>query len=279
MKLEIKDRIFAHRAGCGCFAGNTIEGIQYCIAMGLNFEIDVRTCQNGLVVTHHEKLGQDHISQYPIEAVRKFGINRKDGSIVYAPATVHGRSDVARIPTLPEVLNLVAESGKEIKVILDIKNNFGKFPGKILIESVIKPIESYNLQEQVIIGAKNEKVFLEIKNHNPEISTLLFGSQIAIASLPISQKHIEKSFPEATALLNKATNYVRLWQNWLENEYNEITDPNNLIEKLHNINKKVIVTAGEMNEIQGGEISKGQFEKLMELGVDGGIVNDPAIYL
>jgi glycerophosphoryl diester phosphodiesterase len=289
--LKIKDRIFAHRAGCGCFLGNTIEGIRYYIDSGLNFEIDVRACQNGLAITHHEKLGQDHIGQYSIEAVRKFGINRKDGSIVFAPATVHGRSDVARIPTLPEVLNLVAESGKEIKVILDIKldpnikDNLGtvigeKILGKMIIESVIKPIESYNLQEQAIIGAKNEGVFLEIKKHNPEISTLLFeGSQTAIASLPISREQMAKHLPEATALLDKATNFIRLWQNWLENEYNEITDPNNLIEKLHNIGKKVIVTAGGMNEIQGGEISKGQFGKLMELGVDAVIVNDPAIYL
>lgn len=258
--MKIKDRIFAHRAGCGCFLGNTIEGIQYCIAMGLNFEIDVRACQNGLVVTHHEKLGQDYISQYPIEAVRKFGINSNDGSIVFAPATVHGRSDIARIPTLPEVLNLVAESGKEIKVILDIKKRKEELK---TLERIIKSVKYYDLEKHVIIGIpqKEDTGYIKLQS---EIATLLFGTIGDITNMEPN---------------NDIINYVRVWQDWLQNNSDEITDPDYILEKMQIAKKKVIITAGGMNEIQGGEISRGQFEKLMELGVDGVIVNDPAIYL
>ncbi len=260
IKLKIKDRIFAHRAGCGCFIGNTIEGIQYCVAMGLNFEIDVRMCQNGLVIAHHEKLRQDHISQYPIEAVRKFGINRNDGSIVFAPATVHGRSDVARIPTLPEVLNLVAESGKEIKVVLDIKK---EQKNEEVLDKIVSLVRSFNLVEQVILGTPFTEDAMCIKLQS-RMTTLLLGTIENVINIK----------PD-----NNAIDYVRVWQGWLQNDFDEIIDPNYILEKMQLAKKKVIVTAGRMNEIQGGEISKGQFEKLMKLGADGIIVNDPAIYL
>ena len=262
IKLKRKDKIFAHRAKCGCFLGNTIEGVQCCLNMGLNLEIDVQACQNGLMVTHCEKLRQDHISQYPVETVRKFGINRKDGSIVFAPATVHGRSDVARIPTLPEVLNLVSESEKEIKVILDIKKGQGNIK---ILDKIVSLVKDYNLVKQIIFGVPYQTDAIYIKKQS-QIATLLFGSKKDIRTIRSD---------------NKTIDYVRIWQNWLENDFGEITNkPSNWISCLQDlIHKKVIVTAGGMNEVQGGEISKGQFEKVIKLGADGIIVNDPAIYL
>jgi SepF-like predicted cell division protein (DUF552 family) len=219
-------------------------------------------CQNGLVITHHEKLGQDHISQYPIEAVRKFGINRNDGSVIFAPATVHGRSDIARIPTLSEVMNLIAESRKEIKVILDIKK---EQKNTETLEQIIKSVKDYKVEKQVILGIPSKEDAVYIKQ-NSQILTLLFGDK-------------------KNTLVNRndgaTIDYVRVWQDWLKNEFREITNKSsNLISRLKELAEvKVIVTAGGMNEIQGGEISKEQFEKLLKLGADGIIVNDPAIYL
>ncbi len=276
--------VFAHRAGSGVSIGNTVEAILYCLKMGFNFEIDVRQCADGWVITHRDKLGNDNIIQYPTSAVRKFGINRNDGSVIYAPATVHGRSDVHRIPTLAEVLRLVSESGKDVKIILDIKGDLGLFPGRTL-GSVIKLIESYALEKQIIIGLSNqaearEDAFLYIKEQlNSKVSTLLFRDWAYITSLPIALKKSAMHFPETTTVLNNSVDHVRLWQNWLRNEYGETTDPSGLINKMHDIDKKVIVTAGGMNEIDGGEISPGQLKRLTKLGVDGVIVNDPAIYL
>lgn len=144
-----------------------------------------------------------------------------------------------KIPTYAEALNLVSNSG--VKLLLDIKVD-----PKLNKHKIMQLTEKHAALSDVIVGVRNVSDLKEFRTLNPKLKTLGF------VTTPFE---IEK-FTAAGA------DIIRLWSWWV------FLYPQ-LVSKVQRLGKHVWITVGDApaNEI----------EKLIKMGVNGIISNQPEV--
>ncbi|MCB9500583.1 MAG: glycerophosphodiester phosphodiesterase family protein [Deferribacteres bacterium] len=140
-----------------------------------------------------------------------------------------GRSE--RIPTYEETLQFASQNSTIL--LLDIKE-----ASEAAKQKIVELTEKFHSVLNVIIGVRNlaDLKFFKTANHNFRLLGFVQN-------------------PEESALfVNAGVDIIRLWPKWI------YKDPG-LIDKIHSMGKPVWVTAGS--------IDKKELEQLIELGIDG----------
>ena len=144
-----------------------------------------------------------------------------------------------RIPTYEEVLQLVAGTG--VTLLLDIK----KGP-KLDKARVIQLTEQHNAVLNVIVGTRNIEDLRTFRALNPNLRILGFI----------------RGVDDIEPFVDAGVDIIRLWPKWI------YKNPD-LIEKLHQLGKPVWTTAGSA--------SRKELEKLIKLGVNGILSDQPKL--
>ena len=148
----------AHRGYSGRFDENTMIAFRKAIEYKADgIETDVQLSKDNVpVIIHDETLdrttdGKGYVKDYTLVELKKF--RTKSGE---------------EIPTLEELLELVAQSS-DLKVLnLELKNSI--FPYEGLEEKVLAMIYQYNLKEKIIISSFNHLSLVKVRNIDKEIS-------------------------------------------------------------------------------------------------------------
>jgi len=184
----------------------------------------------------------------------------KDGKIVVmhdatVDRTTNGRGAVAdksldelkeldagdgeRIPTYKEVLQLV--SGIGIVLLLDIKKG-----GVLDRQKVIRVTEDHNAIANVIVGSRSLEDLRAFRALSPDVRTLGFVDEIE----------------DIAPFVQAGADIIRLWPEWI------YANPG-LVGSVHELGKHVWTTAGDA--------PRSELEKLVQLGVRGILVDQPAV--
>ena len=141
------------------------------------------------------------------------------------------------IPTYEEVLQLTA--GTDVELLLDIKES-------PTLDVVVRLTEKYGAVNKVIVGARSAEDLKTFRLLNPQLRMLGFIPEV---------KDIEP-------FIKAEVDIIRLWPAWIE------ANPA-LVQEVQEVGKPVWVTAGNR--------SKDELEKLVKLGVNGILLDDPAM--
>jgi len=146
----------AHRGYSGKFDENTMIAFRKAIEYKADgIETDVQLSKDNVpVIIHDETLdrttdGRGYVKDYTLAELKKF--RTKSGE---------------EIPTLKELLELVADSNLEV-LNLELKNSI--FPYEGLEEKVLKMIYNYNLKEKIIISSFNHLSLVKLRKLDKEI--------------------------------------------------------------------------------------------------------------
>ena len=144
-----------------------------------------------------------------------------------------------RIPTYKEVLTLVAGTG--VTLLLDIKKS-----SELDKSSVIRLTEQHNAVANVIVGTRNIEDLQAFRALNSNLRILGFI----------------RGVDDIEPFVDAGIDIIRLWPKWI------YKNPG-LIEKLHHHGKPVWTTAGSA--------SREELEKLIKLGVNGILSDQPKL--
>lgn len=140
-------QIWAHRGARREAPENTVPAFERALAYGVDgVEFDVQlTADGALVVIHDETVerttdGQGHVGRHTLAQLR-----RLDASAGFA-----GFGGV-RVPTLAEVLEVVAPAGVAINI--ELKNSVEPYPG--LEERVLGVVEEFGIADRLVLSTFN----------------------------------------------------------------------------------------------------------------------------
>ena len=146
----------AHRGYSGKFDENTMIAFKKAIEYKADgIETDVQLSKDNVpVIIHDETLdrttdGKGYVKDYTLDELKS--LRTKNGG---------------EIPTLKELLELVADSNLEV-LNLELKNSI--FPYEGLEEKVLKMIYNYNLKEKIIISSFNHLSLVKVRKLDKEI--------------------------------------------------------------------------------------------------------------
>jgi len=145
-----------HRGASAVAPENTLKSFKMAMQLGADMiELDVRLSKDRRVVVIHDaeisrtSNGTGFVRSYTLAELKKFDFGEGE-----------------KIPTLEEVLELT--KGK-ILVNIEIKE-------PDMVKEVVKIIEEFNAEDQVLVSSFIHPVVLAVKKLNPEIRTgVLFG--------------------------------------------------------------------------------------------------------
>jgi len=221
--------IIAHRGASAYEPENTLRAIREAIALGCDFiEVDVRKSSDGaLVVIHDEKVdrttdGKGYVHEMTLKELKSLNIKR-------------GREVITgeRIPTLDEVAELI--KGK-VGLIVEVKVGG-------IEEDVIKSLERYGIEEDVIITSFNHVIVKRVKDLKPGIK-----AGVIVSCRPIN--------PSRLAIDADADTFL--------SRYDQVDGE--LVKDLHDAGLRVFAWTVDEPRL---------FKELVELGVDGIVTNKP----
>lgn len=196
----------AHRGGIGDgYPENTLAAFSHAIAAGADaIELDLRATRDGVIIVLHDATvdrttdGRGRVASMTLAELRRLDAGQGE-----------------RIPTLEEVLRLVAGTG--VWLVLDVKQG-----GALDRRQVVRLAEAHDAVDRVIVGVRTLEDLRTFRALNPGLRT--FGlvedaaniGEFALAGVDI----------------------VRLWPEWIA------ADPG-LIGVVQGLGKPVWVTAGD----------------------------------
>lgn len=163
-----KTKIFAHRGASAYAPENTMEAFELAIAQGAEgIELDVQLTKDGVpVVIHDERIdrvtdGKGEVRGFTLEEIRGFSASNQLPGF-----------EKAKIPTLEEVLELLAPGSCELNI--ELKTGIFWYPR--LEEKVAELVERWGMKERVIYSSFNHYSIQRIRSLDPEAETAyLFG--------------------------------------------------------------------------------------------------------
>lgn len=230
-----KIKIISHRAKCFIYQHeNSMDGIKDSVSYKVNYaEIDVQETKDGVVILMHDKT---------LKTVT--GLNKKINQLNYSEIKKLNTGALnltgyisEKIPTLEQV---VKYSKGKLNLIIHIKP-YGDTIG--LTKKVIHIIKENNLINHCIIQSSNYTILTNIKKLDPNINT---------------------SYITTNPCINLCSMNVNLYS------IKENLVTKNLVENIHNSNKKIYVWTVN-NETS--------MRKLINLGVDGIITDNPKLLI
>ncbi len=162
--VESKVLVASHRGDWRNYADNSLEGIESCIAMGVDIvELDVSRTQDGHLILMHDKTvnrttnGKGPVSEFTLKEIQELRL--RNGL---------GRTSEFKVPTLEEAL-LVAKD--RIMINLDKADEY--------FEEVYPLLEKTGTVEQTII--KSDKPYDELRAlHGESLDRMIFMPVIKV---------------------------------------------------------------------------------------------------
>ena len=185
-------RIFGHRGARGEIAENSIEGFKHTFALGIKaVEFDVVISKDKIPVLYHYfnlmpylvkdengnwlKNSELKVFDKNYEELSKYNIGGLD------PESRHGKRfkeqkllKNAKIPKLSELLELASrKENKDVFLNLEVKSTpfkMGLTPiPSDTVSLILKDIDTYKLEDRIIISSFDWRILYELKKQNPRI--------------------------------------------------------------------------------------------------------------
>jgi len=283
-------RIYGHRGARGEIAENSIEGFKHTFALGIKaIEFDVVISKDKIPVLYHYfhlisdmvkdesgnwlKNSELKIFDKSYEELNKYNIGSFD------PESKHGKRfkeqkslKNAKIPKLSELLELSSKrENKDVFLNLEVKSSpfkMGLTPAPSdTVSLILKDINTYKLEDRIIISSFDWRILYELKKQNPQILRGFLSLQQDLSTLKKTifedSPWMGKKFPsEDLFLLPKIIKSLEghVWCPF----YKDVTKKN--IELAHELGLAVNVwTVSKESDIL----------RMIEYGVDGIITDYP----
>ena len=208
-------RIFGHRGARGEIAENSIEGFKHTFALGIKaVEFDVVISKDKIPVLYHYfnlmpylvkdesgnwlKNSELKVFDKSYEELRKYNIGGLN------PESKHGKRfkeqkllKNAKIPKLSELLELASrKENKDVFLNLEVKSTpfkMGLTPTPSdTVSLILKNIDTYKLEDRIIISSFDWRILYELKKQNPRI---LRGFITLQQDLSTTKKNIYENSP------------------------------------------------------------------------------------
>ena len=160
----ITTKIFAHRGSAGTHPENTMIAFLEAERVGADgIELDVHLSADGeVVIIHDEELnrttnGSGFVKDYQLKQLKKLDASHSFSKQV----------GIQQIPTLTEVLDMVRSNNMLLNI--ELKNNVFFYQG--IEEKVIGLVQSYNMQDRVILSSFNHYSLVQCYQIDPTIET------------------------------------------------------------------------------------------------------------
>ncbi|MCR5502242.1 MAG: hypothetical protein K6F53_04495 [Lachnospiraceae bacterium] len=168
-------KIWAHRGCSQRYPENTITSFSKALELfgrGLTgIELDIQlTKDKELVVIHDEKIdrttdGYGFVRDYTLEELKSFHIHT-------------GKREAERIPTMKEVLDLLADAMKKGFLLnIELKNSIFPYPG--MEEKIVKLISEYGLEKSVVYSSFYAASIVRIKELVPDAGTGMLDKKVS----------------------------------------------------------------------------------------------------
>lgn len=256
-----------HRGARAVLPENTLAAFEYALELGVDtLEFDMGVSQDGVVVVTHDQKINPHICQYKngqaaeedlwvhqlsLDQIKQFDCGSKQNPRFEKQQTVSG----LEIPTLAEVFELVSKSSlKNAKTVLfnietksDPSLPHAQPEPDMFVESVYEVVKAFGFENRVTLQSFDHRTLLEAAKYAPQLQrSALFSDE-----------------PE----------------DWLEAA---LAADAHIISPHHQIINRRSVTAMQeegLAVIPWTANSKRQWSRLIKLGVDGIITDDPKALL
>lgn len=171
-------RVLAHRGACGYAPENTMPAFQMALDMGADgIELDVQMTKDGeIVVIHDETInrtsnGRGWVKDYTLEELRQYNYNYHNIVDVWSGETeerpvLYPEYDQVDIPTMREVLELFAPTGKMINI--ELKTGVVFYP---IEEKLVALVKEYGMEDRVIYSSFNHSSITKILSIDPNAHT------------------------------------------------------------------------------------------------------------
>ncbi len=168
-------KIWAHRGCSQRYPENTITSFSKALELfdrGLTgIELDIQLTKDGeLVVIHDERIdrttdGYGFVRDYTLEELKTFHIHT-------------GKSEAEHIPTMREVLDLLADAMKKgFMLNIELKNSIYPYPG--MEEKIVKLISDYGLEKSIVYSSFYAASIVRIKELVPDANTGMLDSKVS----------------------------------------------------------------------------------------------------
>ena len=155
---------FAHRGASGDYPENTLRAFKEAIKIGATgLELDVHLTKDGEVVVIHD---EDVERTFKAKGLVKDLTLHELRQLVCRKALFEESED-SRIPLLEEVLDLIKNTSAILNI--ELKTDVIPYPG--IEQKVIQLIQTYGLEDQILISSFNPKSIKECKAINKKIKT------------------------------------------------------------------------------------------------------------
>ena len=208
-------RIYGHRGARGEIAENSMEGFKHTFALGIKaIEFDVVISKDKIPVLYHYfnlmpylvkdesgnwlKNSELKVFDKSYEELSKYNIGSFD------PESIHGKRfkeqkslKNAKIPKLSELLELASKrENKDVFLNLEVKSTpfkMGLTPiPSDTVSLILKDIDTYKLEDRIIISSFDWRILYELKKQNPRI---LRGFITLQQDLSTTKKNIYENSP------------------------------------------------------------------------------------
>jgi len=185
-------RIYGHRGARGEIAENSIEGFKHTLALGIKaIELDVLITKDKIPVLYHYfnlisdmvkdesgnwlKNSELKVFDKSYEELSKYSIGSFDPESTRGKRFKKQKSlKNAKIPKLGELLELVSKrENKDVFLNLEVKSTpfkMGLTPiPSDTVSLILKDIDTYKLEDRIIISSFDWRILSELKKKNPNI--------------------------------------------------------------------------------------------------------------
>lgn len=166
--------VIAHRGYTSQFPENTLISFEGAVDIGADMiELDVQLSKDGAIMVYHDgdlsRMGLDgSVADYSYEELCAIDVGSAFG----------GEYAGERMPTLPEVLELIRDT--DLEIYLELKD-IGEVQG--FEEAVLGAVDSYAMTDRCVFASFNYQYLQRLKELNPQVS-ILYNISIYDATLP-----------------------------------------------------------------------------------------------
>ncbi len=148
--------IWAHRGNSAAEPENTIAAFESAIAAGADgIELDVQLTSDGVAVIHHDDaMTLPDGARVPLRSLDRETVATLD---VGADGAVH------RVPTLPEVLELLAPTGLALNI--EIKGS--RYASPAIVETVVRASRHSGMADRVVYSTFEHSTLAAVRDLDP----------------------------------------------------------------------------------------------------------------
>lgn len=155
--------VWGHRGASGTLPENTLPAYDLAAKQGADgIELDIQLTKDGQIVVCHDEAidrtsdGKGWVKDYTLEELRSFNFNR-----------TFPDSPRVTIPTMEEVLDLVAPTGMTINI--ELKTGLFFYEG--IEEKIVKLVHEKKMEDRILYSSFNHYTIRNIQALDPDAKT------------------------------------------------------------------------------------------------------------